>query len=124
MVAYKPLSPAEAELGERYGKMAATDPLAIIEEVLSGDYAKKIVNAPILRKARAAGTSKARDEFEVVVEIVAQVCDDKKIEPRNSKPCALRIKKHVDAMMRGRGLKPVGVDRLKRALGQVAAERK
>jgi hypothetical protein len=87
---------------------------------------RKAVQRASAAAARAAGKSKAKtdDEFEVVVGIVAQVCAAKKIDPRNSKPCAVRVKKHVDAMMLKMGLKPVGVGRLKRALGQVAPERK
>lgn len=77
----------------------------------------------IVAKDTRAG-KKAKDEFEIVVEIAAKVCADKGITPRNSDACAKKIKKHVDAARHARSLPPVGIGRLKRALGLVAAERK
>jgi hypothetical protein len=115
VITYRPpLSPEEIVIGDRWRQMTLDDPLAIIPEA----------RGLALGAARATGASKAKDEFEIAVEITAEVCAAKGIEPHNSKECADIVKPDVDAMMLKRKLKPVGVGRLKRALGRVAAERK
>ncbi len=113
VIAYRPpLSPEEIELGARWGTMALGDPLAIIPE--ARDLALGAVRPEV--DAQAA--------FLIVVADAAEACAAKKIEPRNSAACAKKIKKHVDAERADRELPPVGIGRLKRALGQLAAERK
>jgi hypothetical protein len=74
----------------------------------------------VAEHARAARVAKAADNFAVVVEVVGQVCKTSGIEARVSASYAGRIKRAVDAVLRARGMKPVGVGRLKRAVGAVA----
>ena len=71
--------------------------------------------------SNAPQPSKAAKNFDVLVEVVEQVCKSKQIVPHATTPCANRIKKAVDAILRAKRMEPAGIGRLKRALGDVRA---
>ena len=73
----------------------------------------------VAEHARATQSAKAADDFAVVVEVVEQVCKTRGTEAHASEACAKKIKRAVDAILRAKGMKLVGIGRLKRALGAV-----
>ena len=77
----------------------------------------------IARPANDATKAKAKKEFEVVVEVVKEVCRIYKIDPHPSEPCAKRVRRFAGAILRARGIARPGIGRLSRALGRIRRER-
>jgi hypothetical protein len=116
------LSPEESERRIRLIK-AGLNPDRVTEarRVLLEEVRPKPSQAP--GPSKAPQPSKADKNFAVLVEVVEQICKSKQIVPHATKPCADRIKKAVDAILRAKRMGPAGIGRLKRALGEVRAQK-
>ena len=74
----------------------------------------------LLTQPANAGTSaKAAKEFDVIVEVVEEVCRIYKVEPHPTDACAKRVRRLARAIIHAKEIERPGIGKLKRALGRV-----